>query len=93
MRPREGRIGRVSADPLMTIRLFLILVVLAQGLMPYQHGLAQFIGKKKSCPNYYESVGQPLAAHINWMRECGYTPDKSTNGFPTDQLSKTRFMT
>jgi phage terminase large subunit len=34
--------------------------------------------------DYYEAVGQPLAAHINWLRSKGYTPDRAQIMLPHD---------
>ena len=34
--------------------------------------------------NYYESVGQPLSAHLEWLREQGYTPAKAKIVLPHD---------
>ena len=32
----------------------------------------------------YEAVGQPLATHLAWMRQKGYTPDKAQVWLPHD---------
>jgi phage terminase large subunit len=34
--------------------------------------IAQIVGTSIRVLNYYEAVGQPLAAHLNWLRENGY---------------------
>ena len=34
--------------------------------------IAQFIGKEIRVLDYYEASGQPLAAHVAWIREKGY---------------------
>jgi phage terminase large subunit len=44
----------------------------------------QFIGKEVRALDYYEAVGQPLATHLTWMRERGYTPGKSDVWLPHD---------
>ena len=36
---------------------------------------------------YYEGVGQPLAAHLNWMRSQGYTPERVQIILPHDGSS------
>ena len=46
--------------------------------------IAQFIGKEIRIPNYYEAVGQPLAAHLEWMRSQGYEPGKLSIWLPHD---------
>jgi phage terminase large subunit len=34
--------------------------------------VAQFVGREIRVLDYYEAVGQPLAAHLGWLREHGY---------------------
>ena len=80
----EGRIGRVAADPLMTIRLFVDIGGTGARADAFTMWAAQFIGKEIRVLNYYESVGQPLATHLAWMRENGYTPDKAQIWLPHD---------
>jgi phage terminase large subunit len=80
----ENRIGRVAADPLMTIRLFCDIGGTGARADAFAMWAAQFIGKEIRVLNYYEQVGQPLATHISWMREQGYTPDKAQIWLPHD---------
>lgn len=80
----EGRIGRVSADPLMTIRLFLDIGGTGAKADAFSIWAAQFIGKEIRILNYYEAVGQPLAYHLDWMRQNGYTPEKAQIWLPHD---------
>lgn len=80
----EGRIGRVAADPLMTIRLFADIGGTGAKADAFALWGAQFIGKEIRAVNYYEAVGQPLAAHIAWMRSEGYTPDRAQIWLPHD---------
>jgi phage terminase large subunit len=62
------RIGHVARDPLMQLRAF------------WDIGrrdacsiwIAQFVGREIRVLDYYETVGQPLASHLNWLREKGY---------------------
>ena len=80
----EGRISRVAFDPLMTVRLFFDIggtgaKADAVSIIP-----AQFIGKEVRTRDYYEAVGQPLAAHLNWLRSKGYTPDRAQIWLPHD---------
>ena len=46
--------------------------------------ITQFIGKEIRLVDYYEAVGQPLATHVNWMRERGYKPKKTQIWLPHD---------
>lgn len=67
-----GRIGKVAADPLMTIRLFCDIGGTGAKADAFTMWAAQFIGKEIRVLNYYEAVGQPLATHMAWMRQEGY---------------------
>lgn len=80
----QGRIGRVAADPLMTIRLFCDIGGTGAKADAFAMWAAQFIGKERRVINYYEAVGQPLSAHVNWMREQGYMPGKAQIWLPHD---------
>ncbi|HEY6025515.1 MAG TPA: phage terminase large subunit [Pseudolabrys sp.] len=80
----EGRIGKVAADPLMTIRLFCDIGGTGAKADAFAMWAAQFIGKEVRVIDYYEAVGQPLAAHVNWLRGQGYTPDKAQIWLPHD---------
>lgn len=80
----EGRIGRVAADPLITVRLFFDIGGTGARADAVTIWAAQFIGKEIRAVDYYEAVGQPLATHLNWMRERGYTPGKAQVWLPHD---------
>jgi len=81
---QEGRIGRVPADPLMTLRAFVDIGGTGARADSFVIWIAQFIGKEIRVLDYYEAVGQPLATHLNWMRERGYTPDRAQFWLPHD---------
>lgn len=81
---QEGRIGRVAADPLMTLRLFVDIGGTGARADAFAMWVVQFIGKEVRVLDYYEAVGQPLAAHLNWLRSKGYTPDKAQFWLPHD---------
>jgi phage terminase large subunit len=68
----------------MTIRLFIDIGGTGARADAFAMWACQFIGKEIRVINYYESVGQPLATHLNWMRENGYTPDKAQIWLPHD---------
>lgn len=65
---KEHRIGLVPADPLMQYRAFWDIGVRDACSI----WVAQFIGREVRVLNYYEAVGQPLAAHLTWLRDNGY---------------------
>ena len=80
----EGRIGRVSADPLMQIRIFCDLGGTGSKSDAFAIWVAQFIGREIRVLNYYEAVGQPLSAHLEWLRENGYIPSRASVWLPHD---------
>lgn len=84
----EQRIGRVSADPLMSIRLFVDIGGTGARADSFAMWAAQFIGKEIRLLNYYEAVGQPLGAHLEWMRAQGYHPGKAQIWLPHDGSSQ-----
>jgi len=79
---QEHRIGRVGKDPLMTIRLFCDIGGTGAKSDAFAIWVAQFVGKEIRCLDYYEAVGQPLAAHIDWIRSRGY--DRASVWLPHD---------
>jgi phage terminase large subunit len=80
----QGRIGNVAADPLMTIRLLADIGGTGAKADAFTIWAAQFIGREIRWLNYYEAVGQPLAAHLEWCRSQGYTPSRAQFWLPHD---------
>lgn len=80
----EGRIGRVAADPLMTVRLFADIGGTGARADSFVFWAAQFVGKEIRVLNYYEAQGQPLEAHLTWLRANGYLPAKAQIWLPHD---------
>lgn len=80
----QGRIGKLAADPLMTIRLFCDIGGTGAKADAFTIWAAQFIGHEIRVLNYYEAVGQDLAAHLVWLRSQGYTPDRAQIWLPHD---------
>jgi phage terminase large subunit len=68
----EGRIGYVAFDPLLTVRLFCDVGGTGARADAFACWPAQFVGREIRVRDYYEAVGQPLAAHLNWLRGKGY---------------------
>lgn len=64
----QGRIGHVAPDPLMEYRAFWDIGTRDATAI----WIAQFVGREIRVLDYYEAVGQPLAAHLGWLREHGY---------------------
>lgn len=80
----EGRIGKVAFDPLMTVRLFCDIGGTGARADAFAIWPAQFIGREIRVRDYYEAVGQPLAAHLTWLRSKGYTPERAQFWLPHD---------
>ena len=80
----ENRIGRVAADPLMTIRLFADIGGTGAKADNFVFWAAQFIGREIRVIDHYEQQGQPLASHLNWLRSKGYTPERAQIWLPHD---------
>ena len=78
----EGRIGHVAPDPLMTYRAFWDIGGTGAKADACSIWVAQFIGREVRVLDYYEAQGQPLAAHVGWLRERGY--DKALCVLPHD---------
>jgi phage terminase large subunit len=68
----KGRIGNVAADPLMTYRAIFDIGGTGAKADAVAIWVCQFVGREIRVLNYYEAVGQPLATHVNWLRENGY---------------------
>jgi len=68
----KGRIGNVSADPLMTYRAFVDIGGTGARADAVSIWIAQFVAREVRVLNYYEAVGQPLATHVAWLRANGY---------------------
>jgi phage terminase large subunit len=80
----QGRIGRVAADPLMTVRLFADIGGTGAKADSFVFWAAQFIGKEVRLLDHYEVQGQPLDAHLAWLRSRGFTPDRAQIWLPHD---------
>lgn len=82
---RKGRIGVVEADPLLPIRAFHDIGGSGAVADAYAIWIVQWVGEQIKVLDYYESVGQVLAYHVNWMRDRGY--EKAINYFPHDGVN------
>lgn len=87
---KSGRIGAVSADPLMTYRAFIDIGGTGAKADAFSMWIVQFVGLQVRVLDYYEAVGQPLAAHLNWMRSRGYTTDNTKIWLPHDGRTNDR---
>ena len=80
----EGRISRVGPDPLMSYRAFCDIGGTGQRADAFTIWVAQFIGRECRVLKYYEAVGQPAAAHMQWLRENSYIGGNTTIWLPHD---------
>jgi phage terminase large subunit len=80
----QGRIGRVAADPLLPLRLFVDIGGTGARADAFSMWVAQFVGREIRVIDYYEAVGQPLATHLGWCRERKYGPDVAQFVLPHD---------
>jgi phage terminase large subunit len=69
---KEGRVGKVAADPLMTIRAVWDIGGTGAKADHTAIWICQFVGREIRFLDYYEAQGQPLATHVNWMRDNKY---------------------
>jgi phage terminase large subunit len=81
---KAGRIGRVSPDPLLTYRAFFDIGGTGAKADAVSIWIVQFVGREIRALDYYEAVGQPLATHLNWMRDRGYLPKRTEIWLPHD---------
>lgn len=81
---KQNRIGRVAADPLLTYKLFMDIGGTGAKSDAFAIWAVQVVGREIRVLNYYESVGQPIQAHLEWMRNNGYTPERTTVWLPHD---------
>jgi phage terminase large subunit len=79
---QQGRISNVAADPLMTIRAVWDIGGTGRKADACAIWIVQFIGREIRVLDWYEAQGQPLAAHVNWLRSRGY--DKALCVLPHD---------
>ena len=80
----EGRIGFLPEDPHMVVRLIADIGGTGAKADNFVFWAQQCIGKAIHWTNHYEVQGQPIGAHLNWMRSQGYTPDRAVIVLPHD---------
>jgi phage terminase large subunit len=69
---RDGRVGKVSADPLLPLRAFIDIGGSGALADAFTIWIAQWVGSEIRVLDYYEAIGQVLAFHVNWLRSRGY---------------------
>ena len=81
---KENRIGRVAADPLLTIRLFMDIGGTGAKSDAFAIWAVQTVGREIRVLDYYETVGQPIQAHLEWLRTKCYSPTRASIWLPHD---------
>jgi phage terminase large subunit len=69
---RQDRIGKVFADPLLPLRAFIDIGGSGALADAFVIWIVQWVGQEIRVLDYYESVGQVLAYHVDWLRKRGY---------------------
>ena len=69
---KDGRIGKVAADPLLPLRAFIDIGGAGATADAFTIWIVQWAGSEIKVLDYYESAGQVLAYHVNWLRSRGY---------------------
>ncbi|HXH43572.1 MAG TPA: phage terminase large subunit [Bradyrhizobium sp.] len=81
----QGRIGKVAADPLLPLRAFVDIGGAGAAADAFTIWVVQWVGSEIRILDYYESVGQVLAFHVNWLRSRGY--DRAVLYLPHDGIA------
>jgi len=68
----QGRIGRVRAEPLMPVRAFWDIGGTGARADSTAIWFVQFVAQEIRLIDYYEAQGQPLSAHVDWLRMRSY---------------------
>ena len=80
----QGRIGKVSADPLMRLRAVCDIGGTGAKADAFSIWIVQFCGIEIRVLDYYEAQGQTLAVHLAWLHSRGYGPNRCDVWLPHD---------
>lgn len=80
----EGRITSVDEEPSLIIRLYADLGGTGAKADNFVFWAQQSVGDEIRWINHYEQQGQPIAAHLAWLKEQGYTPSRAKIWLPHD---------
>lgn len=84
----EGRVTKVARDPLMKVYAFWDIGGTGRLSDATAIWVAQFVGKAVHVLAYYEAIGQPLAAHVGWLRDHDF--EKAICVLPHDGATRDR---
>lgn len=65
----QRRIGILAPEDLLTYRAFIDIGGTGAKADNFVIWICQFVGKQVRVLDYYEAQGQPIAAHLRWLRE------------------------
>ncbi len=88
----EGRIGKVTIDPNLIIRLFCDIGGTGAKADNFVFWAYQIVGTAIHWVDHYEVQGQDLAAHLSWLRSRNYTPDRTKIWLPHDGATHDRVI-
>ena len=80
----DRRVTNLSPDPLMTYRVFADIGGTGAKADNFVFWVAQFIGERIKVINHYEVQGQPVGAHLAWLRRNGYNENNTKIWLPHD---------
>lgn len=87
----EGRITKVTRDPLLSVRAFFDLGGTGLRSDATACWVAQFVGRGAvHVLDHYEAIGEPLATHVQWLRDRGW--GKAQIFLPHDGATADRVM-
>lgn len=69
---QQGRICNLTLDPVVEIQAFWDIGGAGQTSDATAIWIRQLVGQQINMLDYYEAQGQPLGAHLNWLRDNGY---------------------
>lgn len=76
--------GRVRPDPLLRRRAFADIGGTGRQADAFIFWVAQFVGLEVRVIDYYETVGQPVDAHLTWLHSRGHTRETTDIWLPHD---------
>lgn len=85
---RDGRIAHVTRDPLLPVKAFCDLGGTGAKSDAFSIWIGQFVSREIRVLDYYEAQGQPLATHVQWLRDNGW--DKALIVLPHDGTTNDR---
>ncbi|MFG6159636.1 PBSX family phage terminase large subunit [Halomonas sp. 1390] len=86
----EGRIGKVMPDPYLPFKVFTDIGGTGAKSDAFSMWVCQFVAREVRVLDYYEAVGQPFAAHLQWLRRRGYDDRNTSVWLPHDGATHDR---